>query len=531
LESSKGINQADTKNSRADFQNTKMLLEQSSPLYLLVSEEGELEELGSLWNKVTLQSEVNYSFEEEFILSGYENFIDLKKRHSKGNVLFFNHRKSGLKFKSSFFRIDLGYVFLVNPVVNSDYPLKSFHMDLNDFPDHSYIAESIFLSEISMKGLTEAQELNIKLNKRNSELKSSLEKVEKLRLELEQFNLNLESLVEEKTKENVSLQANINEIEKFVAIGEMTMGIAHDLNNPLSAILIGVQNLSSSIEFLHQNLIYSFSREEIAFADKHCKTSNAKAFQSTLQMMKDRNVFQNFLEEQKGYATDEAFEIADRMVKVQIEIDDSSKIDRILAHPSPKLLLEMIFHMSVVHQMLTTISVASNRSAEVVSDLRKFTKGSFEQDKLSVNLLDSINGVLRVLSSNYRRNINFEIDVPNTIEIQAVPREIYQIWANVIKNGIEAIGDKGGTIWIRAKQTNEGTKVEFKNDGPKIPEEFIDVIFDRFKSSKGRDNFGYGLNIVKKIIESNHWQVEVRSDDNSTSFIFLLNEQKYEHTS
>lgn len=523
MESPKDINQSDTQNSGGDFQNTKMLLDQSSSLFLLVSEEGEFKEIGSLWTKVTLQSEFNNLFEEEFILAGYENFIDLKNRYSKGNVLFFNHRKSGLKFKSSFFRIDWGYVFLVNPVVNSDYPLKSFHMDLNDFPDHSYIAESIFLSEISMKGLNEAQELNIKLNKRNSELKSSLEKVEKLRTELEQFNLNLENLVEEKTKENVSLQANINEIEKFVAISELTMGIAHDLNNPLSAILIGVQNLSASIEFLYENLIFNFTKEEIAFAAAHSKTTTSKAFQSTLQMMRNRSDFQRFLAEHKGYSTDEGFEIADRMVKAEVGLNDLSKIDKILEHRSPKALLELMYHVSIIHQMVSTISVASNRSAEVVSDLRKFTKGAFEQEKITVNLLDSINSVLRVLSSNYKSNINFEIDVPEEIEIQAIPRELFQIWSNVIKNGIEAIGDQGGTIWIRVEQLADSIKVEFENDGPQIPEEHIHTIFDRFKSSKGSDNFGYGLNIVKKIIDSNQWQVEVRSDKNSTAFSFILN--------
>ena len=522
MDSNNVINHPVTQNPGGDFQNTKILLDKSSPLYLLVSEGGELKALGSLWGKVTSQSEFKNSFEEEFILVGYENFVDLKNRYSKGNVLFFNHRKSGLKFKSSFFRFEYGYVFLVNPVVNSDYPLKAFHMDLNDFAEHTYIAESIFLSEISLKGLHEAQELNIKINKRNTELKNSLEKVEKLRLDLEQFNLNLERLVEEKTQENVSLQSNLNEIEKFVAIGEMTMGIAHDLNNPLSAILIGIQNLTSSIEILHQNLIYSFSKEEIAFADEHSKTSKSRAFLSTLQMIKERKGFQYFLEEQKGYSADEAFEIADRMVKAAIDLNDISKIDKILEHRSPKTLLDLMYHLSIIHQMVTTISIASTRSAEVVSDLRKFTKGAFEQEKLAVNLLESINSVLRVLSSNYKSNINFEIDVPEDLEIQAIPRELFQIWSNVIKNGIEAIGNQEGTIWIRVQKTGDFIKVEFENNGPKIPEEHIHTIFDRFKSSKGVDNFGYGLNIVKKILESNQWQVEVRSDENSTAFSFIL---------
>ncbi|MEY4603440.1 MAG: hypothetical protein RIT43_732 [Bacteroidota bacterium] len=518
------MNQTESGNASqgSDYQNSIRILSESSCLFLLVSEDGEIKDVGSLWSKVTQQAQLSNSFDEEFLLSGYEDFVDLKNRYTKGNVLFFNHRQTGLKFKASFFKIDLGHVFIVNPIVNADFPLKLFRMDLNDFPDHSYIAESIFLSEISMKGLNEAQELNIKLNKKNFELKGSLAKVERLKLELEEFNLNLEKIVDEKTKENISLQANINEIEKFVAIGEMTMGIAHDLNSPLSAIIIGIQNLNSSIEFLMENLVFQFSKEDIGFALQHSKNVSSRSFHSTLQMMKERGEVQQLLEVEKGRASNEAFELADGMVKVGITAEDRMNIDKVLSHPAPKILLDLMFHANIVHQMLTTISVASNRSAEVVSDLRRFTKGAFEREKIAVNLLDSVNGVLRVLSSNFRSNINFEIQVPNDIEIQAIPREVFQVWANVIKNAIEAIGEKGGTITIRAERSDRDIKVEFENDGPKIPEEFLNTIFERFKSSKGGDNFGYGLNIVKKIIESNHWKVDVRSDEKSTAFTFII---------
>ena len=108
-------------------------------------------------------------------------------------------------------------------------------------------------------------------------------------------------------------------------------------------------------------------------------------------------------------------------------------------------------------------------------------------------------------------------------EIFAVPRDIFQIWSNVIKNALEALGQQGGDLWIRSIKEGDSLKVEFENNGPDIPKEFIQKIFERFKSSKGTNNHGFGLNIVKRIADTNGWGIKVVSENNSTVFVFIFN--------
>ncbi len=737
------------------------VLDHSSGLFIRISDEGAVLNAGGIWEKVLGEEFLYKNIDEIFEFSDFKRFKDLAENYEPGSIIFFSDKKSKLKFKASFLSLNKTYVLLTHPIINAESPLKGFNLNLNDFPEHDYVAEYIFMSEISVKGMQDAQELNIKLNKKNSELKSSLEKVEqissfpnqnphpvirvnsdlkilyanksglhlidgyvveddfsgfiplinqvkqqfknhhepvleeiiemnartfvftlvyfeefdfvniygfeitnyseeinhqkeellqlnkKLKLQegflqsildllpvdvclfdqdgrfrfinktavkddelrawmigktesdylekkglpsdrfdqrkahfnrmletgepiewieetfdssknryflrsfspptsmidkdtyiiayglditdtieskaaLEELNLNLEKTVELKTNENLELNANLNEIEKFVAIGELTMGIAHDLNSPLAAILIGAKNVRETLEILFHGLIHDCSPEELEFACVHAMSGDLKSFQSSLKAMKERNQLQQLLQDEKGFSQEESLEIADGLLKARVGIDETEKINRVIESANQKKFLELMRHIYTIRQMVDTILDAANRSADVISDLRKFTKSAVHQREETINIADSVNSVLRVLSTNLKGNIDVHIDVPNSHEIFGVPRDVFQIWSNVIKNALEALGEQGGDLWIRSVKEGDTIKLEFENNGPDIPKEFLSKIFERFKSSKGGDNHGFGLNIVKRIADANGWDVNVVSENNSTVFMFTI---------
>jgi signal transduction histidine kinase len=175
-----------------------------------------------------------------------------------------------------------------------------------------------------------------------------------------------------------------------------------------------------------------------------------------------------------------------------------------------------------VRQMVDTIFHAANRSADVVSDLRKFTRSAVHLTKECVQIKDSVSTVLRVLSSNLRGNIEIHLDFEQDLCVSAIPRDLFQIWSNVLKNAFEAIGEVPGDVWIRSFSRDGHTIVQFENNGPAIPKELLPGVFERFKSSKGKENSGFGLNIVKRILETNNWDVMVSSDTERTIFEFTL---------
>jgi|GEM_PF-1898942 len=338
---------------------------------------------------------------------------------------------------------------------------------------------------------------------------------------LEELNINLEQIIEKQTKENIELNATIAETEKLVAIGELTMGIAHDLNSPIASIRVGAESIRETLEQLFHGLIHDCTREELEFACENAMTGSAVPFMSGIKSIKERTLIQEHLSH-KNLDKDLAITLADGMVKAKIEHVDTEKIECVLASTHPEKMLQLMTSIHTIRQMVDTIFHAANRSADVVADLRKFTRSAVHQGKECVNIKESVTNVLRVLSSNLKGNIDIHLELDAECCIEAVPRDVFQVWSNVLKNAFEAIGNDHGDIWIRAFERDQRKVIQFENNGPEIPEEMLPEIFNRFKSSKGTDNSGFGLNIVKRILEANHWDVAIRSDQNTTVFEFVM---------
>ena len=132
---------------------------------------------------------------------------------------------------------------------------------------------------------------------------------------------------------------------------------------------------------------------------------------------------------------------------------------------------------------------------------------------------------MHVLVSRFKDNISIELNVPENITITALPRDLFQIWSNVLKNSMEALEENGGgIITVSARKMKNEIEVVIENNGPRIDEEIREHIFDRFTSSKGSKNSGFGLHIVKQILERNGWSVNVSSEDDRTAFLFTLHD-------
>jgi signal transduction histidine kinase len=354
------------------------------------------------------------------------------------------------------------------------------------------------------------------------EITNYTSKIRQQQNELQQLNTHLEQKVKEETKKNIELNATITESEKLVAIGELTMGIAHDLNSPIASIRFGAESIQETVERLFKGLIHDCTREELEFACSTALSVNYRPFISGVRAMKEKTVLENYLKEVKHLSGEKAAQLADGMIKAKIEHHERDLIERILDSEHPVKFLALLKDIHTIRQMMDTIIHAANRSADVVSDLRKFTKSAVSQGIEEVNVYESVHAVLRVLSTNLMGNIDIHVEVDPSLVIQSVPRDIFQVWSNILKNAIEAFKTEQGDIWIRSEKQDRVLKIHFINNGPAIPEDVLPKIFERFKSSKGEENSGFGLNIVKRILESNGWEIDVTSNSDLTVFTVIL---------
>jgi signal transduction histidine kinase len=109
-------------------------------------------------------------------------------------------------------------------------------------------------------------------------------------------------------------------------------------------------------------------------------------------------------------------------------------------------------------------------------------------------------------------------------EIQCYPGDLNQVWTNVIDNAIQAM-DGHGTLTIRTCAVGEDAiKVIIGDDGPGIPKDNVDRIFQPFFTTKPfGEGTGVGLDLAWRIInQKHHGNIRVESEPGDTRFIIVL---------
>lgn len=101
--------------------------------------------------------------------------------------------------------------------------------------------------------------------------------------------------------------------------------------------------------------------------------------------------------------------------------------------------------------------------------------------------------------------------------------ELYRIICNIVNNAVRAMNGQG-IITTEIYEQLKNVVIRIENDGPKIPEEDLDNIFNAgFTSKDNKDgNHGFGLSIVKELVEGYRGSISVKSSDKSTEFKIVL---------
>ena len=130
-------------------------------------------------------------------------------------------------------------------------------------------------------------------------------------------------------------------------------------------------------------------------------------------------------------------------------------------------------------------------------------------------------------------NINaFFTAEDETPAVSGDPRALDQVFQNLVRNSVDAMEAKGGTLAIRVEPVRNmparpQVMITVSDDGPGIPDEIRERIFEPFVSTKTQGT-GLGLAIIKRIITAHHGWIRVNSFPGATMFEITLNAYKEE---
>ena len=286
-------------------------------------------------------------------------------------------------------------------------------------------------------------------------------------------NITLEKKVAERTEELQSSNSNLSnalqdlkdaqiqlvEAEKMASLGQLTAGIAHEINNPINFVKSNIKPLQLDINDL------------IEIIDAY----------DTLHTAADTDIQAKLIQIDK--------------LKKQIDIS---------------------FVRDEIESLVKGIQEGAERTAEIVMGLRNFSRLD-ESEVKTVNIHEGIDSTLVLLKNTLPDNFVINKDFRANGEIECFPGKLNQVFMNIISNGIQAIKEKEQkeekeSVTITTKDTEDGIEISIKDSGVGMTDEVRQKIFDPFFTTKDvGEGTGLGLSIVYKIIQKHAGKIEVIS--------------------
>jgi signal transduction histidine kinase len=310
--------------------------------------------------------------------------------------------------------------------------------------------------------------------------------------------------------------------EKLVSLGKLAAGLAHELNNPASAVVRGAKLLTECIaasETAARHLGEAhLTPEQLAHIDElreMCLRAAPTMMRSVLGRSDREDEFVDWLVDHNA---DER--CAGALAETGITID---ALDELAATVSGDVLNATLKWMAAgcsVRALSSDIETAAVRIHELVGAVKGFTFMDHAPTPEPVDIRQGIFDTLVMLASKTRNKsvdvvVNMADDLPRA---HAVGAELNQVWMNLIDNALDAV-EPGGRVEVSAVSEMGRVVVRVVDNGPGIPADIMGRIFDPFFTTKGvGKGTGLGLDIVRRLLKQHDGDLSVESAPGRTEF-------------
>jgi len=177
-----------------------------------------------------------------------------------------------------------------------------------------------------------------------------------------------------------------------------------------------------------------------------------------------------------------------------------------------------------VMEFLDIIEEEVNSANKVITDLLGFSRVA-KPTVTPANIAGIIEDALRY--TPVPENVELIKDINNALPMVMVDGDqIKQVFLNIALNALQAMGEEGGRLEIRAADKGKFVEVEFIDTGGGIPDSIKNKIFDPLFTTKAK-GVGLGLSVCKTIIERHQGDIKMKSQaGKGTTFTLSLPTQK-----
>jgi signal transduction histidine kinase len=327
---------------------------------------------------------------------------------------------------------------------------------------------------------------------------------------------------------NQKTQSSVAQRERLLALGSLSAGLTHELNNPAAAAVRATSSLRERVAGMRQKLAAiaggAWDRhqlETLIQLQQRAVEFVAKAPElSPLEASDREDELSDWFDD---HGVRNGYEISSTFVQSGIDVSWLDQVAAIVDDGMLEGAVRWLNYTLETELLMNEIEDSTTRISTLVAAAKQYS----QMDRAPHQVLDIhelLDSTLVMLSRKIGDSVKVVKDYDRSLpDVPVYGAEMNQVWTNIIDNALQAMGGSG-TLTIRTSRLDDSALVEIGDTGPGIPDHIVSRIFEPFFTTKPvGEGTGLGLDISYRIVvNKHHGDLSVKSVPGDTRFLVRL---------
>ena len=326
-------------------------------------------------------------------------------------------------------------------------------------------------------------------------------------------------------------QRAVGQRERLLALGSLSAGLTHELNNPAAAAVRATAALRERVAKMRHKLAViasgAYDPEALArLIEIQERTAELVAKAPVLSPLEASDREDELGDWLDDHGITEGWRIAPVFVQAGLDVDWLEQVAAAVDEGMLPGAVGWLNYTVETELLMDEIRDSTDRISHLVDAAKQYSQLDRAPYRV-VDVHELLDSTLLMLSGKIGQRIGVVKDYDRTLpKVPAYPAELNQVWTNLVDNAVFAINSTGGegTLTVRTAREGDRLLVEFRDTGPGVPPDIRSRIFDPFFTTKPvGEGTGLGLDISWRIVvHKHHGSLLVESAPGDTRFQVLL---------